>query len=108
MTISPAVLQPGVALPTTAGGVVTSPANTVAIIKRAVCANITGAAVTIALYRVPSGGAALLIVPNRAISANGTDLLPELTNMVLNAGDSIEAQASAAASINFFASGFTQ
>ncbi len=108
MTISPAVLQPGVVLGTALASVVTAAANTQAVIKRAVCANPTGGAVTVTLSRIPSGGAALVIVPTRSIAANGTDLLPELTNMVLNAGDVIEASASAAASVNFFASGFTQ
>lgn len=108
MTISIAVLQPGIVLTTSAVAVVTSAPNTHSVIKRAVCSNITAGSVTVTISRLAVGGGALVIVPARSISTNGTDLLPELTNMVLNPGDIIEAQASANTSINFFASGYTQ
>ena len=110
MAVAFAVLQPGAVLGTSAAAVVTSAANTQSVIKRAVCSNVTAGAVTITVHRVPSSGAvsaATIIVPSRSISADGTDLLPELANMVLNAGDTIQALASAATSVNFFASGFT-
>ena len=107
MSINPAVLQPGIVLTTAAAVVVLSALNTRSIIKRAVAANTTAGAITITVYRLPFGGTALLIVPPRSIAANGTDLLPELTTMVLYAGDGITALASAATSLNFFASGYT-
>ena len=108
MSINPAVLNPGTVLATTTSAVITSAANTQSIVKRAVAANVASGAVTITVTRTPSGGSALTIVPARSISAGATDLLPELTNMTLNPGDAISAFASSAASINFFASGFTQ
>lgn len=108
-TATPAVLQPGATLGTSAGAIITAAANTTDIIKRAVFSNPTGAAVTFTVYRVPSGGSistGAIVISARSIAAGGTDLAPELSDMVLNAGDSIEALASAASSINAFASGF--
>lgn len=107
-TIVPAVLQPGVALGTSEATVIAAAANTTCIIRRAVVANPTSGPVMVTVTRIPNGGGALVIVPTRSVAATGTDLLPELTNMVLNQGDVIQAMASAAASMNFFASGFTQ
>lgn len=106
-TISPAVLNPGTVLTTSFVAQITSAALTQSIIKRAVAANNTGGSVSFTVSRTPSGGSPLVIIPTRAIGADATDLCPELTNMVLNAGDVISAEASAATSINFFASGFT-
>ncbi len=108
-SISPAVLQPGIQLPILVAAVVTAAVNTQAVIKRAVFTNPTGGAVTITIHRVPNGGTASTatqIISARSIAAGGTDLAPELVNMVLNAGDMIQALASAATSINCFVSGF--
>lgn len=109
-SISPAVLQPGIVLGTSAVAIVTAAVNQQNIIKRAVFSNPTGGAVPFTVYRIPSGGSvgtATVIIPSRAIAAGATDLAPELANMVLNAGDTIQALAGTAASINAFVSGFT-
>lgn len=109
MSINPAVLQPAIVLTTGAVAVVTGPVNGQAIIKQKVFTNVTGSAVTITVFRVPNGGSAgtgNIIIDARSIAANGTDLAPELANAVLNAGDTIQAEASAGTAINFFASGF--
>ena len=108
-SISPAVLQPGVTLTTSAAAIVTGGVNQQTIVKRAVFSNPTGAAVGFTVYRVAAAGSvgtATTIIPSRNIAAGGTDLAPELANMVLNAGDTIQALASAATAINAFASGF--
>lgn len=109
-TTTPAVLQAGTQITTGAVAYVTGGANARAIIKRAVFTNVTSGAVTITVYRVPSGGspgATNIIIDARPVAAlPGTDLAPELANMVLNAGDTIQCLASANASINFFASGY--
>lgn len=108
-SISPAVLQAGAVLTTSAATYITAAANSQTIIKRAVFTNVTGGAVTFTVYRVPSGGSAVTgneIIPARSIAAGATDLAPELSNMVLNAGDFIAALASTGTSINMFASGF--
>jgi hypothetical protein len=107
--VSPAVLQPGAVLTASPLAYVTGQANSQVIIKRAVFTNTTSGAVTFTVYRVPSSGTPAtgeIIISARSIAANGTDLAPELSNMVLNAGDTIQAEASAATSINMFASGF--
>src|ERR1700760_3696459 len=96
-TILPAVLQPGVVLTNAAAAIVTSAALTQSIIKRAVFTNPTAGALTITVHRVPSGGTAsgtTVIISARSIAAGGTDLAPELVNMVLNPGDMIQALAS--------------
>ncbi|HVX58076.1 MAG TPA: hypothetical protein VHA37_10245 [Candidatus Saccharimonadales bacterium] len=110
MTISPAVLQPGTTLSTSAASVITAAANTQAIVKRAVVSNPAAGAVTFTVYRVPVSGTPVAsneIIPARSIPAGGTDLCPELTNLVLNAGETVQALASTGSSLNFFASGFT-
>ena len=106
---TPAVLQPGVQITTAAVAYVTGGVNAQTLIKRAVFTNITAGAITFTVNRVPSGGAVgatNIIIDARSIAALGTDLAPELANMVLNAGDTIQCLASANTSINFFASGF--
>lgn len=104
--VTPAVLQPGAVLTTSAVAYVTGTANSQTIIKRAVFSNITAGAVTITVSRTPSGGSPLIIIDVQSIAGNATYLAPELANMVLNAGDTITALASAGAAINVFASGF--
>lgn len=107
-TIVPAVLQPGIQLTASAVAVVTCAANTQIIIKRAVFTNVTGGAVTVTVYRVPSGGspgATNTLISTYSVGANSAYVSPELANMVMNPGDTIQALASAAASINAFASG---
>jgi hypothetical protein len=107
--VTPAVLQPGTQITASPLAYVTASANSQAIIKRAVFTNVTAGAVTFTVFRVSSGGTAGVtntIIVARSIAAGGTDLAPELANMVLNAGDMVQAEASAAASINVFASGF--
>lgn len=104
-----AVLQAGVQITTAAVAYVTGAANAQTLVKRAVFTNVTAGAITITVHRVPSGGTAgatNMIIDTRSIAALGTDLAPELANMVLTAGDTIQCLASANASINFFASGF--
>ena len=108
-SVTPAILQAGAVLTTSAAAYITGGSAQQAIIKRAVFTNTTGGAVTFTVYRVPSGGTAGAtneIIPARSIAANGTDLAPELANMVLGTGDTIQALAGAAASINVFASGY--
>ncbi len=106
--VTPAVLQPGATLTVSAAAYITGVANSQLIIKRVVFSNPTGGAVTFTVYRVPNAGTPVVgneIIPARSIAAGGTDLAPELLNAVLNAGDTIQALASAATSINIFAFG---
>ena len=104
--VNPAVLQPGAVLTTSTVTYITGAANSQTIIKRVVFTNVTAGAVTITVFRTPSGGSPLTIIDVQSIPGNATYLAPELANMVLSGGDTIGAQASAGASINVFASGF--
>ena len=107
-TIVPAALQPGIQLTATAAAIITCAANTQVIVKRAVFTNVTAGAITITVYRVPSAGtpgATNTLIGDYSISANTSYVSPELANMVLNPGDTVQALASAATSINAFASG---
>ena len=106
--VSPAVLCAATQITNAAVAYITGPANAQIIIKNAVFTNVTGGAITITVYRVASGGspgATNTIISARSIGANATDRAPELINMVLNGGDTIQALASANTSINFTASG---
>jgi len=109
-TIFFAVLSPTVPVTNAAATYITGAANSQTLIKRAVVTNITGGAITFNLWRVPSGGTAVngnLVLNTQSVGANSQYLLPELANMVLYAGDTIQIQASANTSLNFTASGFT-
>ena len=108
-TVTPSVLCPETEITNTAAIYITGPANAQVIIKRGVFTNVTGGAVTITVHRVVSAGsvaAANMLISARSVAAGETDLAPELANMVLDAGDTIRAFASANTSINFTASGF--
>lgn len=108
-SVSPAVLCPTTQITTAAAAYITGPANGQYVIKRAVFSNVTGGAITITAYRVPALGTAgptNLVIPTRGVAADGTDLAPELANMVLDPGETIQCLASANTSINFTASGY--
>lgn len=107
--VSPAVLQPGATLTASAAPYVTGAVNTLTVVSRAVFNNTGTAAVAFTVNRVPNGGSVATgnqIISGRTIAAGATDLAPELGNMVLAAGDSIECLAGTAAVVNFFAFGF--
>lgn len=104
-TIVPGQLQPGIQLTTAAVAIVTCGVNAQNIVKRAVFTNLTGGAVTITVYVVPSGGSpgsTNTILGAYSIAANLSYVANELSNAVLNAGDTIQALASANTSINAF------
>lgn len=110
MSISVAVLAGPVQLGTSAAALYTAPANTHAVVKRAVFTNVTGGSVTITVYVVRSGGTAGAtneIIATMPLTTLQAYVSPELASMTLNPGDSIQALASAGASINAVMSGFT-
>ncbi len=112
MTISsvvPAVLSTAVQITNAAVAYITGAANSQTVIKRAVFNNVTAGAITITVNRVISGGSVAAtneVISARSVPAGGTDLAPELANMVLNGGDAVFCKASANTSVNFTASGF--
>jgi hypothetical protein len=107
MSLALAALNPGATLGTTLAPIYTAPANTTAIVKQAVFTNTSGGAVTFTVSITPSGGTARVLISARSIAAGGTDLAPELINLVLATGGVINASASAGTSINVVMSGMT-
>lgn len=110
-TISPAVLQGGVVLGTSAAAIVTGAASQLAIVKRAVFTNFSGSAASLTVYRVPSGGTpgnATEIIAAQSLAPGQAYVAPELANAVLNPGDTIQAFASAGTSISAQIWGYTQ
>lgn len=112
MTITPQILCPETVLTTGAVAVALGPSGGWALVKRAVfTAYATNVAnVTITVYRVPSGGTAAqtnAVIDTFALTPGQAYVAQELANMVLNAGDTIQAKASGAAAVNLTISGFT-
>jgi hypothetical protein len=108
--IKPAVLEPGAQLGTSAAALYTCPANTTVVIGNATFTNVGAAQETFTIYIVRSGGSAgptNTLIDAESLAVGETYVSAELKTKVLNAGDSIQAQASAAASINAFIDGYT-
>ncbi|KXV12564.1 hypothetical protein [Gluconobacter oxydans] len=79
-------LQPGITLASSAGSVFTAGAGGT-VVSQGVLSNPTTEAVAFTVQIQRSGASALDVVPSRTIQPNGTDLLPELSNLVLSSGD---------------------
>ena len=89
----------------------TQASNTKGVVRHAVFTNHTAGAVTLSVYVVESGGtatAARLVLDTYSIAAHTAYTSPELSGVVLNAGDSIQTVASAATSIGQNISGVLQ
>ena len=106
-TYTPAALQPGMVLTTTLTTVYTAPVGTIARISRAVFSNVSAAPVTITVNVTRAGQSGLVLIKNTPLAVAVNDTAPELAAMVLLPGDTLSAQASAAASVNVFISGLT-
>lgn len=115
MTIRALPIVRNVQLPNAAGAQFTGPANTITVIKRAVFTNTSAGARTVTAHIVPSGGA----VANSTMVINGQSLAippgagssyvaPELAGVVLNAGDTLQCFADAAAGVTLNVNGIQQ
>jgi len=87
-------------LPATTTNVFTVPALHTYQIVSAVGANLDTANATQIAIEVNSGGGLTDYLTARTIPAKGTDLLPELVGMIFEAGDLLNAFASAVSDIN--------
>lgn len=108
-TIAPGNLGQGT-LTAAAAAYVTATAAQKVIIKQATFTNTDAVARTITVHRVPSGGAAAtgnMIIQAASLSAGQSYDPPSLKNLVLNPGETLQALASTATVVNFFASGLT-
>jgi len=79
-------LQPGITLTSTAATAFSAGAGS-SVVSQGVLSNPTTEAVAFTVQIQRSGASALDVVPSRTIQPNGTDLLPELSSLVLNSGD---------------------
>lgn len=94
-------------LGTSASTLYTAGTGVKATVKEIMISNVSGGTQSLSLHFVPSGGiasSANLMIPALAISP--TSLLTIDLNQVLNAGDTIQAFATATTSINVMISGF--
>jgi hypothetical protein len=110
ITITPVVLTPVTQLGTVAATMATGVPAGVSVVTRAVASNVGTVGATINLWLIPSGGSKAAtneIVAGRTLAVGATDLLPELAGAVLASGDIVQASAGTAATLNFFASGYT-
>lgn len=109
MAISPQVLNAGTLLTASAATLYTAPVNSKAVIKRAVFTNNDTVSRTITVYRIPSGGVlgnAYKIIAAFPLSA-GQDYSPvSMTNLVLGAGDTIQALADVTSVVGCQLAGF--
>lgn len=98
-------------LPNAVAAQYTCPTNSRVIVRHVVFTNTTAGAVTVTAYVIPNGGSVAdsgKILDAYPIQAHTSYVSPELSGVVLNAGDSIQCFASAATSISMNASGVQQ
>lgn len=110
MTISPAILTPSAQLTNAAASIYTVPANGKAVIKRAVFTNVDTVTRLLTVHRVASGGSATTanqVITTQRLTPGEAYVAAELANMVLDAGDSIQALADANTAVNATMSGYT-
>lgn len=108
MTIKQVQLIAPIQLAAAATSYITVPANTTYRIGRAGFANPTGGALLVTAYLVPAAGApgvANIVVSAVSVPAGTTYISPELAGLVIPQGSTLQAFASAAASIVLYASG---
>ena len=78
------------------------------IVDKLTVTNTTGTAATYTLHKVPSGGSAGAsnqLIPARSVNGGSVDQCPELVGHTLEAGDFVQALASAGATLTLMASG---
>lgn len=111
MSLAAITLVQNLQLPGAAAVQYTAPANSKVIIRHAVFVNTTAGAITVTAYIIPTGGSvtdAGKIEDATSIAAHTAFTSPNLAGIVLNAGDTLQCFASAAASISLNASGILQ
>lgn len=111
MSLTAISLVQGVQLPNAVASQYLAPANSKVIIRHVTFTNTTAGAITVTAYVVPNGGspgAASTVMSAQSVAGNATYVSPELSGIVLNAGDTLQCFASAATSISMNASGILQ
>ncbi|QDH15577.1 hypothetical protein E3E11_06615 [Oecophyllibacter saccharovorans] len=90
MAVTPLSLQPGMALQQDLQTVFTAPGGTT-VVTSGVAANSADSITTLSVSVTRAGGQAVFLIPARQVATMGTDLLPELSGLVLNKGDVLSA-----------------
>ena len=96
---------------TNVAAAVVSPSGVTFVIKKAVFTNTDVVARTITVYKVAaagSPGATNTVISAFSLSAGQAYVAGELANMVLESGKTLQALASTAAVVNFYADGLQQ
>jgi len=83
-----------------------APAAALVTIRRAVFTSIITVPALLTVQKVLSGGSTLIIINQAPISAGEQYIAAALANLVLQAGESLQAFSSVASSFNAFISGF--
>lgn len=102
------VLAAGSQLTTSAATYYTAPSSTTTIIQSVVLTNTNGSTRTATVHLVASGGSASasnMVLSARSLVAGETYIVPGCAGMVLAAGGTIQALASANTAISLMASG---
>lgn len=110
-TIVPVALWGPSQLGTSAAAVVTTPAANTYVVTRAVFTNTGSTARTITVHIVRSGASATasnMVISAYTVQPGEAYVAPELSGVVLNGGDTIQALASAGSVITALGSGFSQ
>lgn len=84
-------LQPGTTLSAALASIFSASAGT-SVVTGGVMSNPTDAAVDFSIQIQRSGGTALDLIPKRSLQPNTTDLLPELSGLVMASGDTLLAE----------------
>ena len=111
MSLSAIPLVQGVQLPNAVAVQYTCPANSRTIIRHAVFTNTTAGSINVTAYVVPSGGSVgdpTTVLSTFAIAGHTAYTSAELSGIVLAAGDTLQAFASAATSVSLNVSGISQ
>jgi hypothetical protein len=111
MSFQAITLVQGTQAPNAVAAQYTCPANSKTIIRHGVFTNTTAAPVTLSVYLVESGGSvtdARKILDVYSIAAHTAYTSPEVSGVVMNAGDTLQTVASAATSISQNVSGISQ
>jgi hypothetical protein len=108
MAITNKTLVEGVQLTAVVVSYYTPAALTTCVLKKLTATNSTAGAIALTVYLVPSGGApgvTNIVTSAKSIAAGATYEVYEAENHVLQPGDSLQAFASAGASLTLRASG---
>lgn len=109
--ITPIPLVQAVLLPSAVAVQYTCPANSRVVIRHVTFCNSDTSARTVTAYVVPSGGsvgAGALQIDAASIASKATYVSPELSGVVMNAGDTLQSFADTGAVVAMSASGIQQ